>query len=356
MSTISNCKCCRPYFSEISKPARPCNRSDRIKALALILFLAVIFIGRAGSAAESPETSDELDYIIGPRDVVSIKVWGEAGLTDLFEVNGGGTIPYFFLGDVHVAGLTPRQVRDKITALLVDGYLKDPIVIVRISEYQANEVQIHGAILRPGTYVLQTNTTTLSGLISMASGTSDNRGKEAFIIRGGAAMLKKRAGISSGNEGERGSPSSGEGGTTDKPGSVTDIPEKLVGQERIVVDLRPLLDHGVLYTDVIIYPGDFVLIGKISVEDIKRHYVFVEGAVRNPKQLEYHEGMTALQAVIQCGGFDELASPNRTYITRLGPDGKPANIRAKLKDVQRGRVKDTPLQPGDRITVRESWF
>jgi polysaccharide export outer membrane protein len=356
MSTISNCKCCRPYFSEISKPARPRNRSNRIITLALILFLAVTFIGRTGSAAESPETSDDQDYIVGPRDVVNIKVWGEIGLSDFFEVNGGGTIPYFFLGDVHIAGLTPRQVRDKITALLVDGYLKDPIVIVRIDEYHANEVQIHGAVMQPGTYVLQTNTTTLSSLISMAGGTSDNRGKEAFIIRGGVAMLEKREGISSGNEGERGSPSSGEGDTTDKPGSLTDIPEKLKGQERIVVDLRPLLDHGVLGTDVTIYPGDFVLIGKISVEDVKRHYVFVEGAVNIPKKLEYHEGMTVLQAVIQCGGFDELASPNRTFITRLGPDGKPANIRVRLKDVQRGRVEDTPLQPGDRINVRESWF
>jgi polysaccharide export outer membrane protein len=343
---------------EISKPARPRSRSrsNRIITLALLLFSAVTFIFRTGSAAESPEISEEQDYIIGPRDVISIKVWGEGGLSDSFEVNGGGTIPYFFLGDVHIAGLTPSQVRDKITVLLVDGYLKDPIIIVRIDVYKANEVQIHGAVARPGTYVLQTNTTALSSLISMANGTTENRGKEAFIIRGGATMINKQKGESSGNEGESGSPSASEGDTTDMPEPLTNIPEQLKNQERIVVDLRPLLDHGVLGTDAIIYPGDFVLIGKKSVEDIKRHYVFVEGAVRTPKRLDYHEGMTALQAIIQCGGFHELASPNRTYITRLGPDGKLLNIRVKLKHVQRGRTEDTPLKPGDRIFVRESWY
>jgi protein involved in polysaccharide export with SLBB domain len=84
------------------------------------------------------------------------------------------------------------------------------------------------------------------------------------------------------------------------------------------------------------------------------NYVFVEGAVRSPRQVDYVEGMTTLQAITQVGGFSEVASPNRTYITRIGPDGKTTiRIRVKARDVQKGKRPDVPLKPGDRILVQE---
>ena len=124
---------------------------------------------------------------------------------------------------------------------------------------------------------------------------------------------------------------------------------------QVIVDLRGLLDRGDYSQDVVIYPGDFVYIGSIKVENLANNFVFVGGAVRDPQQVQFTEGMTALQAVIKAGGFSEVASPNRTTITRTGPQG-PVVIRVRLRDIQRGRTADVPLQAGDRINVPESAF
>ena len=317
------------------------------------------------------------DYIVGPRDKIYVAVWGEKDMEQIVDVSSQGTIPFFFVGEVKVAGLSVNQVREKLTALLHEGYFKNPIVIVKIEEYHSKEVQIQGAVTKPGTYILETNFITLLKLISMAGGASENRGNYAYVTRGEAGISAelKPAAAPEPRPGETAAPTLAgatiepapafgwpvSAGDTAKPPTPpaaapapTPAPPKAAAQE--VVDLRMLLEKGDPSQDIRIYPGDFVLVGSIKIENPASNYVFVEGAVRNPQQLEYLQGMTVLQAVIQAGGVTDVGSPNRTVITRLGPDGNPQTIRVPLKDIQRGKKPDVPLQPGDRINVPESIF
>ncbi|HUT52442.1 MAG TPA: polysaccharide biosynthesis/export family protein [bacterium] len=323
------------------------------KAIVLGILL-LIGLGAGPGRSNEPAGLSAEDYIIGPRDILEIAVWGEDNLHLLCEVSAYGTINYFFLGDVKVAGLTLKQAREKITALLANGYINNPVVILRINNFKSKEVQITGAVDRPGTYVLETNDTTLLKLISMAGGTTYNRGNFALIYRGGAERLKEEKAKQHDSSPEMAAPE--HGNTADKAEPITVPPNSLKGQENIQVDLRLLLDQGKPENDVKVMPGDFVLIQSKLIENLRLNYVFVDGAVRSPRQVDYIEGMTALQAITQAGGFSDLASPNRTYVTRLGPDGKIFRFRIKLKDVQRGKRPDEPLKPGDRILVQESWF
>lgn len=343
------------------------------KFSALLAGLFFIFIAIASWAEESEE-----DYIVGPRDILYISVWGEGDMQEKVEVPADGEVPFFFIGKVRVAGLTVSQVRDKLTTQLADGYIRNPLVIVKVEEYHSKEVQIQGAVAKPGTYILTTNTTTLLKLISMAGGTTPERGNRAIITRGEAWREAEIARLLANREtdavaGDTSSPpappfgwmaDSAPGSSVDAssappappaPKPKTKLPE-VPANVQVTVDLRDLLDRGDYVHDLTIHPGDFVMIGSSKVDTITENYVFVEGAVRTPQQIEFAQGLTALQAVIQAGGFSDVASPNRSTLTRVAPDGTISSTRIKLRDIQRGKLPDVPLKPGDRINVPESIF
>lgn len=267
------------------------------------------------------------DYIVGERDVLSIQVMGEPDMTATVTVSANGTITYWYLGEIPVAGLSVMQVKEKIYALLADGYLVSPVVDVKVNDYRSKEVEIQGAVVKPGTYPLTTNAISLIKLIALAGGVNAERvGSYAYIIRGSAQKISASI----------------------KESDVAAM------ENRLTVDLNKLLNQGDISEDKLIYGGDFVLISSRDVEDVKRNFIWVEGEVRQPGKFPYQEGLTALAVVIQAGGWTDLGSPNRATISRLGPDGKTEVIRAKLKDIREGKRPDLPLKPGDRITVPQS--
>jgi len=264
------------------------------------------------------------DYIVGERDVLSIQVMGEADMTATVTVSANGTITYWYLGEIPINGLSVQQVKQKIHDLLADGYLINPVVGVKIAEYRSKEVQIQGAVTKPGTYPLDTNSINMVKLIALAGGVEASRiGSYAYIIRGSA----------------------------DKLNAAIKEKDVVTMENRITVDLNKLLNQGDMSEDKQVYGGDFVLIASRDIEDVKRNYIWIAGEVRSPGKLPFQEGLTALAVVIQSGGWTDLGSPNRATISRTDENGKTEVIRVKLKDIRSGKHPDVPLKPGDRINV-----
>lgn len=85
--------------------------------------------------------------------------------------------------------------------------------------------------------------------------------------------------------------------------------------------------------------------------------VRVTGAVRTPMSLPHRPGMTVLDAVLEAGGPNEFAAPNRTRLHRKGPT-KVEVIPVRLGDIlHNGRLQsNVEVRPGDVITVPESLF
>ncbi|MCK4244033.1 MAG: polysaccharide biosynthesis/export family protein [Candidatus Omnitrophica bacterium] len=81
--------------------------------------------------------------------------------------------------------------------------------------------------------------------------------------------------------------------------------------------------------------------------------VYVLGMVKKPGAYEFKEGLTALDACVLAQGFKDFAAPNRTTITRR-ENGENRVIKIDLNKVRKGKVKDIPLRPGDRIDIPES--
>lgn len=85
--------------------------------------------------------------------------------------------------------------------------------------------------------------------------------------------------------------------------------------------------------------------------------VRVTGAVRTPRSMPFRQGMTVMDAVLEAGGINDFASPNRAKLYRKLKD-KTEVLDVELGDIlNKGRLEtNVNLIPGDVITVPERLF
>lgn len=99
----------------------------------------------------------------------------------------------------------------------------------------------------------------------------------------------------------------------------------------------------------------------IIVTDLQSHEflnrVRVTGAVRTPQSIPYRPGMTVLDAVLQAGGVNDFAAPNRTKIHRKAQN-KTEVISIQLGSIlnKGGLDSNIDVKPGDVISVPERLF
>lgn len=83
----------------------------------------------------------------------------------------------------------------------------------------------------------------------------------------------------------------------------------------------------------------------------------VVGQAMEPKALQFRQGMTVLDVVIEVGGLSEFAAGNRAKIIRKTSDGE-IEIRVKLDDlINEGEIsQNVEMWPGDVLFIPESFF
>lgn len=107
---------------------------------------------------------------------------------------------------------------------------------------------------------------------------------------------------------------------------------------------------------------DNVLVFSNEIFDISSH-VLVGGMVKNPKAVDYYEGMTLVDALLLADGLMITAASNRIEIARISNfqdaviNSEPTQIAIEILDVQRDFVNDPIasnyiLKPFDQIFVR----
>jgi polysaccharide biosynthesis/export protein len=108
------------------------------------------------------------DYVIGPDDVLSILFWRNQEISGDVAVRPDGLISLPVLNEVSAAGLTPEQLRAKLTEQ-ASKYFEEPNVTVVVKAINSRKVYITGMVGKPGPYPLSGSLTVLQ-LIAMAGG------------------------------------------------------------------------------------------------------------------------------------------------------------------------------------------
>jgi len=81
----------------------------------------------------------------------------------------------------------------------------------------------------------------------------------------------------------------------------------------------------------------------------------VVGQAVKPAALQYRQGMTVLDVVIEVGGLSEFAAGNRARVVR-SVNGTPTEIRVRLDDLlNEGRIdQNIRMFPGDVLIIPQS--
>jgi polysaccharide biosynthesis/export protein len=136
------------------------------------------------TAESSAAAVDPNKYLIGPEDILFIRVWREPDFTLPAAVRPDGKITMPLVGDVQAGDQTPMQLTKTITEML-GKYLNNPDVNVIVTEVRSKKYYIDGEVLKPGTYLLVTPTTVLEALSNCGGFRDFANTKKIRILRKG---------------------------------------------------------------------------------------------------------------------------------------------------------------------------
>lgn len=273
--------------------------------LAVLLFVSI----RAVALGRAPEASGE--YLIGPKDLLEIRVFEVPELNLDRRVSDAGSIDLPLLGDVPVSGLTGGQVRDRLETTLKAKYVNRANVSVVVKEFGSKPITVVGAVQKPGSLNISGRWTLLQA-IAAAGGLTETAGRKIYVLR--------RA----------------ENGLSDT----------------LEIDRDELLRSSAPMWNIPILPADV-----INVQPRTLIRVFCVGEVKNPGALEFNgdDRISVLSAIAKAGGLNDRAS-NTIRIKRRGADGKDIEIRANYRRIVSGKEPDAILKPDDVLIVKESFF
>jgi polysaccharide biosynthesis/export protein len=256
----------------------------------------------------SPSTA-QTNYLIGPQDVLTITVFGEADLSGKYTVEQDGTFTFPLIGRVHAGGVTQREFEQELRKKLADGFLRNPQVTVAIETYRSQRILIMGEVRSPGEYQL-TGDMTLLAALARAGSTTSLAGRDALVVRASHRPARPV--------------------NADDPDPA--------GPDIVRIDLAAL-QAGDLTLNLALQDGDTINVPKAQS-------VFVAGQVKTSGAYPAEPGTTVLQLLSLAGGVTDRGAEGRIKILRT-VQGKKTEIKAKLTDI---------VQPGDTIVVPERFF
>lgn len=137
----------------------------------------------AAVAAAAPRATDPVvppGYVIGPEDMLSIVYWKDKDMSADAQVRPDGRIALPLINEVQAAGLTPEQLREKLTEES-KKYMEDASITVVVRQINSRKAFITGEIYKPGPYPL-TSPTTVIQLIAMAGGLREYANAKKIVI------------------------------------------------------------------------------------------------------------------------------------------------------------------------------
>jgi polysaccharide export outer membrane protein len=275
--------------------------------MTTILIALLVWAQSAAAPAAAAQAPDE--YLIGPRDVISITIFQEPELSrEALTVDAEGTVDCPLIGRMKVADLTARQVEDLLLKAYAPRYLKSPSISVMVREFRNMTVWVSGAVRTPSQVELKGDFSLLAALNAAGNMTSE-AGSYVLVI--GA---------------EEGADASG-----------PTLPDSQKRQSQLRVS-RAEIEQG-RATNIRLRAGDTVYVPPAET-------FIITGQVRTPDRYTLSEGLNVLQAIALAGGATERAAQNRIEIHRV-VDGKVAKIRVKLTDLV--QANDTIVVPSRRM-------
>ncbi|HTV05685.1 MAG TPA: SLBB domain-containing protein [Acidobacteriaceae bacterium] len=263
----------------------------------LPVFGANLFQNAPSTFAPVDESPVPPDYVIGPGDVLRIRIWGQVNFNANVIVDRAGEIYLPQVGEVHVAGL-PYQVLSQHLHDAVARVFRNFNLTADIGQTRALQVYVVGQAHRPGTY-------TISSLSTLV---------DALFASGGPSIQ----------------------------GSMRNIYLKRDGKTVADFDLYDLLVNGDKSKDAKLQSGDVIYIPPVGPQ------VALTGAVGRPAIYELRDNETTVADLLKyAGGPSATASSDRISIERI--ENRQERSAMEIAFDQQGLA--TTLRQGDILRI-----
>ena len=286
-------------------------------------------------------------YIIGPGDVLDLKVFDAPELSGQLDVLNDGSVPLPLIGSVRLSGLTLQQATVWVQTLMGQQLLR-PDLQLRVVRPRPIRVALVGQVERPGIYSLtvretvQTEggpTTSISGLPTVVDAIQKAGGiTQKANLRD--VVLQRRL-----------------------PGS-----DQPVRYKQAKLNLLDLILEGNQTQNPFLFDGDTIRLERadetpeeaieLAAVNLSPQVINVNviGEVETPGRLQLQANTPLVQAVLAAGGPKAWrANKGNVELVRINRNGS-ATLERFAIDLSQGASNDTnpPLRDGDTVKVNRS--
>jgi polysaccharide biosynthesis/export protein len=145
--------------------------------LGLLTFMVLHAWSLQSAGAQPPAPQS---YRIATGDKIGVVVFGQPDLSGEATVDQNGNLRLPVVGDIHAASLTPRELEQSISRSLEQGYVRRPVVSVKIAEFRP--IYVLGMVRTPGLFAYREGLTVL-GAIARAGGIGDSKEQQTNALR-----------------------------------------------------------------------------------------------------------------------------------------------------------------------------
>lgn len=304
--------------------------------LVLVLGLICLFAAAVHAQDQQQQTSapapqnPSLDvqgiknYLLGPGDVLDVRVFGQPELTSTVPVDSDGNLSGlpFLETPIRAKCRSEKEVQRDITAAY-SKFINNPQVSVRISERNSRQpATVFGAVRQPSRVEMKRKVR-LNELMAVSGGFTERASGTIQILHTEPLMCPE-----AGEEAEA------------APIDGTRIPLQIVK----ISELR----SGKIDANPVIRPGDYVLVTEAEP-------VYITGAVLSPGGIFLREQLMLSRALAMVGGTRKEAKLTDVRIYRQLPGSANQEvIHVDVAAIKKNQKPDFVLQPYDVIEVTES--
>lgn len=278
----------------------------------LVLLLGSAVSAQAPGTVPSPVTDSSAgSYRLGPRDLITVKVFEVPELDVETRVSEKGTVNLPLIGDVPAEGLTADEFGARLEELLEARYVNRASVAIEVREFRSRPIVVMGAVKSPGNLAFPGRWTLLEALAA-AGGLAGDHGDYVNVLRRAS------------------------NGLTDQ----------------IAIRVEDLLVRGDPRANIPIYANDL-----INVPAPSEVTIFCLGEVVSPGAQKFRstERITVLSAIARAGGLSQRASKQISIKRRRG-ESLQQELEIDYRKILSGKEPDMTLRDGDVLVVKESLF
>jgi polysaccharide export outer membrane protein len=268
-------------------------------------------------------------YLLGPGDVLDLRVFNDAQFNGALVVNDEGNVEVPFIDlPVPAKCRTDREIKQDIVKALAK-YINKPQVSLRVTEMRSRPpAVVFGAVRAPQRVQMQRRARLLE-LLAFAGGVTEGAGGNIQVFHTEPLMCAE----------------------PDDP-VVKPLAEFAPSDAtQVKYDLFSLTDlkQGKDEANPAIRPGDIVIVQEAQP-------VYITGAVVQPTGLYLRDGNLSLkQAIAMVGGLRREAKASAIVIWRNRKDSKePEKMVVNFNDIRKEKAKDIALMPYDIIEVPDN--